>query len=76
MVGAPKSFNSDTSILGKSMKCESQGTCKLLELERKLNYSTWESANSWMENVVDKMMFGFAMDANDNMYMASALVLT
>jgi hypothetical protein len=75
MVGAPKSFNNKTKILGKSLKCDSQGKCSLLDLEKKLNYTTWESVNSWMENVVDKMMFGFAMDAIDGMYMASTFVL-
>lgn len=73
MVGAPNSFNNETQRLGKSLKCDSMGDCTDLTL--KLNYTTWESNSSWMEHIYDKMMFGFAMDANHGKYMASGLVV-
>ena len=72
MVGAPKLFNNETERLGTSFKCDAQKKC--VDLKQELEYTTWESGNDYMEPVYDKMMFGFAMDANDEMFMASALV--
>lgn len=69
MVGAPKFINNDTKRLGTSFKCEAQKKC--VDLKQELNYTTWESGINYLETVYDKMMFGFAMDANDEMFMAS-----